>query len=224
MNPLLAPPPQRKIPKTIAVVLWLIGFFPVGLWLVWTHPAWTLKTKQYWSAGWVAFALIGLIYNASPAGQADRIAQAKADASVQAQQQANQVAQAKAEQSKKVAQAKADVLDEAAARKESVRQDALTARSLARMQHDFLRPPNSDLVKAVEEGDDPYEVRVTVTNDWFLRLHQIRLQSAQNIWAEWAQLRSPDNPGRAYIDIVDVNGNHVGGSSVDDGTAVKVDD
>lgn len=92
------------------------------------------------------------------------------------------------------------------------------------MRRDFLSGTNAHLVSAVEAGDDPYEVRITVKNEWFLRLRQIRLQSVQNLWGEWAELRSPGNPSRAYIDIVDVNGNHVGGSDVTDGANVKVAD
>lgn len=95
--------PQRTPPKTIAVVLWLIAVFPVGLWILWTHPTWSLKTKQCWTAGWAALVLVSLIYQASPSVQADHAAQQKADAAAQAQQEASRVAQAKANATDKAA-------------------------------------------------------------------------------------------------------------------------
>ncbi len=215
--------PQSKLPKPTAIVLWLIFFFPIGLWLMWRDPRPALRLKQWVTAVFVAIIALNGIYSVTPAGRVAQAQQDKADAVAAAQQNAAGAEQAKADRLKQAAQEKQAARDEAAQQAEQQQQDKITESSLARMRRDFLTGSNRELVSAVETGDDPYEVRVTVKNEWFLRVHQIRLQSAQNLWAEWAQLRSPREPGRAYISIVDVNGNRVGGSGVLDGTAIKVD-
>lgn len=224
-------PEPDKTFRPFVVAFWLFLFFPVGLVLVWLHPSWAKRTKQYWTAGWAVWAVIIVCYSLSPAAQRSAARQAQQDAQAaalaQRQQQDDAKEQqddAKAKRVKRAAEEEADARAEAAAQQEQNRQDKITERSLARMRHDFLSGTNGQLVSAVETGDDPYEARVTVKNEWFLRVHQIRLQSAQNLWAEWSQLRSPGDPRRAYLGIVDVNGNHVGGSDVTDGADIKVTD
>ena len=215
---------QQNALKPEALILWIVFCFPIGLLLLWIDPRPPLKLKQAVTAFFVIVFIVVGIYNNSPAGRAAQAQQDKADTVAAAQQKAADADQAKAAQAKQAAEAKQQARDDAAQQIERQRQDKITKSSLAKMRRDFLAGSNADLVKAVEGCDDPYEVRVTVTNEWFLRVHQIRLQSAQNLWSEWAELRSPGDPGRAYIDIIDVNGNRVGGSNVLDGAAVKIED
>jgi hypothetical protein len=52
------------------------------------------------------------------------------------------------------------------------------------------------------------EVVVAVADEWHGWLYQVRLQAAQNLWREWAEVRKT---GEATIHIVDRSGNPVGG-------------
>ena len=221
------PPPVSRQPNMLkpeALVLWVVFCFPVGLPLLWLDSRPPLKLKQAVTALFTLLLFVTAIYNNSPAGRAAQAQQDRADATVAAQQKTADAEQAKAARAKQAAEAKQQARDDAAQQVERQRQDKITESSLAKMRRDFLTGSNAALVSAVEPGDDPYGIKVTVKNEWFLRVHQIRLQSAQNLWSEWAELRSPGDLGRAYIEIVDVNGNRVGGSDVLNGTAIKVDD
>lgn len=60
-----ANPTVVRPPKTIAVALWFIFFFPVGLWLLWRHPGWSMKTKQYVTGAFAAYIIIGLTIGAT---------------------------------------------------------------------------------------------------------------------------------------------------------------
>lgn len=70
--------------------------------------------------------------------------------------------------------------------------------------------PDALLIDKVQAKDDT--VILTVTNYWHVMHYQNRLQAAQNLWAGWAKLKSPREPDRARLSLVDFNGNKVGGS------------
>lgn len=82
--------------------------------------------------------------------------------------------------------------------------------------------PNLELFEKVEKGNVEGQIIITVTNEWHYLPYQIRKQTAQNIWRQWAITYSPDKPDSAYLKIVDFNGNKVGGSSVWGGSLVDV--
>lgn len=65
---------------------------------------------------------------------------------------------------------------------------------------------------------------LTVTNQWHLRNKQLRLQDAQTLWEIWANINSPSEPDKARIQIVDGNGNQVGGSGFLGGSIIDVKD
>lgn len=65
---------------------------------------------------------------------------------------------------------------------------------------------------------------LTVTNQWHLRKKQLRLQDAQTLWEIWANINSPSKPDIARIQIVDGNGNQVGGSGFLGGSIIDVKD
>jgi len=79
-----------------------------------------------------------------------------------------------------------------------------------------------DIVKGVNEGLTPDEIKITVANSWHYEPYQIRLQLAQKLWEAWAGLHSPSEPDRARIKIVDLNENEVGGSRVWAGSLIWV--
>jgi hypothetical protein len=55
------------------------------------------------------------------------------------------------------------------------------------------------------------------------QIKQERLIAAQNLWATWAQINSPKNFDDSGIELVDMNGNEVGGSSIA-GSSISVMD
>lgn len=65
---------------------------------------------------------------------------------------------------------------------------------------------------------------LTVTNQWHLRNKQLRLQDAQTLWEIWANINNPSEPDKARIQIVDGNGNQVGGSGLLAGSVIDVKD
>ena len=65
---------------------------------------------------------------------------------------------------------------------------------------------------------------IKVTNIWHLRNKQLRLQDAQTLWKIWANINNPSEPDKARIEIVDINGNEVGGSGFLGGSDIEVDD
>lgn len=65
------------------------------------------------------------------------------------------------------------------------------------------------------------KVIITVDNAWHLVTYQLRLQIAQNLWTQWVAIASPGDPDKARMQIVDHNGNEVGGYSVWNGVWVQ---
>lgn len=64
---------------------------------------------------------------------------------------------------------------------------------------------------------------ITVSNDWHFSHYQVRLQAAQNLWECWAKINSPAEVDTSRIQIVDGNGNRVGGSRMLGGSLIWVD-
>lgn len=87
-----------------------------------------------------------------------------------------------------------------------------------------LIPGINDIIARVAQGDTAESVRVTVTNAWHHMHRQERLQGAQTIQRAWALVRSRDHPDAARLELVDLNGNEVGGSRVWGGTLIWVQD
>lgn len=84
--------------------------------------------------------------------------------------------------------------------------------------------PSNALIANVENNDRiTGQVTITVSNYWHNQNYQLRLQAAQNLWKTWAALYSPTEPDSARIELVDFNGNKVGGSSMWGGSMVEVD-
>lgn len=79
-----------------------------------------------------------------------------------------------------------------------------------------------DIIEGVNEGLTPDQIKITVSNSWHYEPYQIRLQVAQKLWEAWAGLHSPDEPDKARIKLVDLNGNEVGGSRVWAGSLIWV--
>ena len=84
----------------------------------------------------------------------------------------------------------------------------------------------SKIVESVEvaQSDQRWTATITLRNVWHLRNKQIRLQDAQTLWKAWAVVASKDNPDKARIKLVDLNGNEVGGSRVLAGSLIWVQD
>jgi hypothetical protein len=83
---------------------------------------------------------------------------------------------------------------------------------------------NGDIVTNVAPGRMEGEAKITVSNLWHYQPYQVRLQTAQNFWSAWANTHSPNDPDKARIRIVDLNGNEVGGSRVWAGSLIWVQD
>jgi hypothetical protein len=64
---------------------------------------------------------------------------------------------------------------------------------------------------------------IVVGSAWHRQVKQERLIAAQNLWATWAQINSPKNFDDSGIQLVDVNGNEVGGSGIA-GSSISVQD
>jgi hypothetical protein len=68
---------------------------------------------------------------------------------------------------------------------------------------------------------DRRTLEITVTSDWFGRLPEVRLRDAQNFWWLWTTVYLPyDGPDKAYVRLVDSQGNEVGGSHSQTGSLV----
>jgi len=66
---------------------------------------------------------------------------------------------------------------------------------------------------------------VKVRDTWHYQLKQVRLQAAQNLWNLWARGYYPeDEKDKCRMELVDLNGNNVGGSSWLGGSVVSVKD
>ena len=66
---------------------------------------------------------------------------------------------------------------------------------------------------------------VIVNNTWHYEPKQVRLQGAQSLWEAWAKLYYLEsNKDSCYMDILDLNGNKVGGSSFLGGSIINVKD
>ena len=70
---------------------------------------------------------------------------------------------------------------------------------------------------------DGNTLTIAVDNFWHSQPKQMRLQAAQNLWACWAQARSPSSVDTARLKITDLNGNVVGGSRTAGGSMLWVD-
>jgi hypothetical protein len=64
---------------------------------------------------------------------------------------------------------------------------------------------------------------IVVGPAWHRQVKQERLIAAQNLGATWAQINSPKNFDDSGIQLVDVNGNEVGGAGVA-GSSISVQD
>lgn len=69
-----------------------------------------------------------------------------------------------------------------------------------------------------------FTATVAVQNAWHFLPYQIRLQTAQNLWKQWARIASPTDVDKARLKLVDLNGNEVGGSRALGGSLLWVDD
>jgi len=81
---------------------------------------------------------------------------------------------------------------------------------------------NGDIVTNVTQGRMDGEIKISVSNSWHYEPYQIRLQLAQKLWDAWAATHSPNEPDKARIQIVDGNGNEVGGSRAWAGSLIWV--
>lgn len=89
LSPLSAPP---LMPKARTIVLWLVFFFPAGLWLLWRDPRPSLKIKQYVTGAIAVIVICGGLYQLSPQGRADQTAEDKASAQQAAEYSREQAA------------------------------------------------------------------------------------------------------------------------------------
>lgn len=124
-----------------------------------------------------------------------------------------------------------DTRDKAAATAEAKRvgQSQLAAKA-AEDRQTFVKLINttsgaSGLVQSVRQGDgDPDELEITVKNIWFVLAKGQRLQHAQTLWQVWARIHSPGNLDSSRIQLIDANGNRLGGSGFLGGSTVSVSD
>lgn len=78
------------------------------------------------------------------------------------------------------------------------------------------------LIESISVSDN--KAKITVSNIWHTRNKQLRLQDAQGLWEIWASIRSPKDPDKARIELVDLRGNKVGGSRSLAGSLIQVND
>lgn len=72
---------------------------------------------------------------------------------------------------------------------------------------------------------DECSIVIKVRNTWHYQLKQIRLQAAQNLWELWSRsYYLEDEKDKCRMELVDLNGNNVGGSSWLGGSVVNVKD
>lgn len=72
-------------------------------------------------------------------------------------------------------------------------------------------------------ADSRNMAEVTVGDAWHTQPKYVRLQMAENLWQSWVEITSPQSPDSAYLKLVDVNGDKVGGSGIA-GSLVSVQD
>jgi hypothetical protein len=68
------------------------------------------------------------------------------------------------------------------------------------------------------------QLQVVVGAVWHRQVKQERLIAAQNLWRTWAQINSPKDLDKSRLELIDVNGNEVGGSGILAGSTVSVRD
>jgi hypothetical protein len=68
------------------------------------------------------------------------------------------------------------------------------------------------------------QLQVVVGPAWHRQVKQERLIAAQNLWATWAQINSPKDLDKSRLELLDVNGNEVGGSGILAGSSISVQD
>lgn len=82
-----------------------------------------------------------------------------------------------------------------------------------------------ELVSYKYADTDECSIVIKVRNTWHYQIKQVRLQAAQNLWNLWAQdYYLEDTKDTCRMDLVDLNGNNVGGSSWLGGSIVNVKD
>lgn len=82
-----------------------------------------------------------------------------------------------------------------------------------------------ELVSYKYASTDECSIVIKVRNAWHYQLKQIRLQAAQNLWNLWSQSYYLENTkDDCRMELVDLNGNNVGGSSWLGGSVVSVKD
>ncbi|PSB30143.1 hypothetical protein [Stenomitos frigidus] len=83
--------------------------------------------------------------------------------------------------------------------------------------------PDNTIIASIDSSSIPGEAVITVQNVWHSQPYQTRLQTAQNLQRAWVRVGYPTQPDKARIKLVDLNGNHVGGSGWLAGSLVDVD-
>jgi hypothetical protein len=78
-----------------------------------------------------------------------------------------------------------------------------------------------ETVEKVQVSSMPNIVKIVVSNSWHSQPYQIRLQAAQGLQKLWGNLYLPESPDRGRIELVDLNGNKVGGSKIMGGVWVN---
>jgi hypothetical protein len=68
------------------------------------------------------------------------------------------------------------------------------------------------------------QLQVVVGAVWHRQVKQERLIAAQNLWRTWAQINSPKDLDKSRLELLDVNGNEVGGSGILAGSTISVQD
>ena len=82
-----------------------------------------------------------------------------------------------------------------------------------------------ELISYKYASSDECSIVVRVRNTWHYQHKQIRLQAAQNLWNLWSQsYYLESNKDKCRMELVDSNGNNVGGSSWLGGSVIGVKD
>jgi hypothetical protein len=89
---------------------------------------------------------------------------------------------------------------------------------ISKMQNEL----NLSLIESVSISGN--KATIEVTNNWHIRNKQIRLQDAQALWEIWANINDAENVDSSRIELVDNNGNKVGGSKSIAGSLIEVVD
>ena len=78
------------------------------------------------------------------------------------------------------------------------------------------------MIRNLETSLNSDELIVTVAPAWDFAPRGVRLRSAQHLWQLWAQVHSSLDWDKARIQIIDVNGNQLGGSGLLAGSSISV--